>query len=150
MEITFTAKIPQEGVQELMALLARLWDSPNPAAEVSVHTVDTSKTAPTPVDQPAVPVATATVPVQPAPTAPTPAAPVQPAAPVTAAPAADDQYTVEAIGRAAAAFVDADPANMDKLLSCLHGMGVQAVTQLPDAAARAEFARRMRELGAKL
>lgn len=147
MEITFTAKIPQEGVQELMALLARLWDSPNPAAEVSIHTVDTSKTAPTPVEQPAAPVATTAVPVQTAPISSPPA----PAAPVQAAPAsADDQYTVEAIGRAAAAFVDADPANMDKLLSCLQGMGVQAVTQLPDAAARAEFARRMRELVAKL
>lgn len=126
MDITFTVKITEEGIPQLMGLLAKMWDNPDPTAQVTVEQTTEGKTVTVHQEPAAVP---------------------QQAAPV--APVAED-YTAEAIGRAAAAFVDADPTNMDKLLACLQGMGVQAVTQLPDAAARTEFARRMRELGAKL
>lgn len=144
MNIKFSVELDETGIPQLIGLLAKMMDNPDPASQVVVETAQEGKTvtiqptpAPVAVQAPA-PVAPAIAPAIPTPTAPAPAAPVA------------EEYTVEAIGRAAAAFVDADPANMDKLLSCLQGMGVQAVTQLPDAAARAEFARRIRELGAKL
>lgn len=131
MDITFTVKIAEEGIPQLMGLLAKMWDNPNPTAQVRVERSDEGKTVTANPETPAAPAA-----------APEPVA--APEAVVTS-----ETYTVEAIGRASAAFVDADPANMDKLLAALQAMGVQAVTQLPDAAARAEFARRMLALGAK-
>ena len=139
MDITFTIKITEEGIPQLMGLLARMWDNPDPTAQVVVEDTPTGKTVTVAPEAHKAPVQTPSAPaVAPKPTA-------EPEAPV-----AQETYTVEAIGRASAAFVDADPSNMDKLLATLQAMGVQAVTQLPDAAARAEFARRMRELGAKI
>lgn len=145
MDITFTITLTEEGIPQLMGLLAKMWDNPRPSDQIQVQHGAQGKTVTVHVEPPAA------VPQQTAPAeAQQQAVAVPVASPAPSAPASVEDYSVEAIGRAAAAFVDADPTNMDKLLGCLQGMGVQAVTQLPDAAARAEFARRMRELGAKL
>lgn len=83
-----------------------------------------------------------------------PAAPVTsaaPAAPVTpTAPTAEPDYTHEQLGRAAAAYLDKDAANMAKLQMLLGQFGVQAITQLNTPALRTAFANALRGLGAQL
>lgn len=99
------------------------------------------------------------VPEQLAPQAPatpaTPVAPVTPAAPTAApvtptAPTAEPDYTHEQLGRAAAAYLDKDAANMAKLQMLLGQFGVQAITQLNTPALRTAFANALRGLGAQL
>lgn len=136
MEITFTVKLTEQGIPQLMGLLARMMANPDPGAQVVVEKTEEGKSITISPETPSTPVKVSMV--------------ANPELSVAAPPAAPEQYSVEDIGRASAAFVDADPGNMDKLLATLQAMGVQAVTQLPDAAARAEFARRMRELGANI
>ena len=95
------------------------------------------------------------VPEQLAPQAPatpaTPVAPVTPAAPTAApvtptAPTAEPDYTHEQLGRAAAAYLDKDAANM----MLLGQFGVQAITQLNTPALRTAFAKGLRGLGTQL
>lgn len=99
------------------------------------------------------------VPEQLAPQAPatpaTPVAPVTPAAPTAApvtptAPTAEPDYTHEQLGRAAAAYLDKDAANMAKLQMLLGQFGVQAITQLNTPALRTAFANALRGLGTQL
>lgn len=91
----------------------------------------------------------------------TPAVPAAPAAPVTpavptatpvtpVAPTAEPDYTHEQLGRAAAAYLDKDAANMAKLQMLLGQFGVQAITQLNTPALRTAFANALRGLGAQL
>jgi len=131
MEITFTAKIPDEGVGELLALLTRLWDSPNAVAEVSLKTMDNSK-----LDQAAAPAQ------QSAPAAPAPAAPAQPKA---AQPAAKP-VTAAQIQAAAGTFMDAAPGNLQVLQDILAELGAQSLPQLGPEQLQA-FAARLREHG---
>ena len=88
-----------------------------------------------------------------APAAPT--APVMPATPTAAptaptAPTAEPDYTHEQLGRAAAAYLDKDAANMAKLQALLGQFGVQAITQLNTPALRTAFANALRGLGAQV
>lgn len=99
------------------------------------------------------------VPEQLAPQAPatpaTPVAPVTPAAPTAApvtptAPTAEPDYTHEQLGRAAAAYLDQDAANLAKLQELLGLFNVQAITQLSTPAIRTAFANALRGLGAQV
>lgn len=95
---------------------------------------------------PAVP-ATPQVPVAPQ----APAAPATPATPVTSmAPTAEPDYTHEQLGRAAAAYLDQDAANLAKLQELLGLFNVQAITQLSTPAIRTAFANALRGLGAQV
>lgn len=84
-----------------------------------------------------------------------PVAPVMPAAPTAApvtptAPTAEPDYTLEQLGRAAAAYLDKDASNMARLQMLLGQFGVQAITQLNTPALRTAFANALRGLGAQL
>ena len=112
-----------------------------------------------PVQQP-VPVITPPAPVQqqqPAPAYIPPQVPVAPttsAAPQTqppaAVPTAAPEYTHEQIGRAVAAFIDKAPANREKVLSALNGLGCQSITQLDTPAKRGTYVNALRILGVQI
>lgn len=65
-------------------------------------------------------------------------------------PALPADISHEAIGKAAAAYLDANPALRPQFIAALTQMGVKAITQLPDAAARVKFAEMIRQMGAKI
>lgn len=131
MEITFTVKLTEEGIPQLIGLLSKMWANPDPGSQVVVTThkdgaaTDIEITPPVP-------------------------APAAAPAPVSAPAPAEPEYTAEMIGRAAAEFVDRDPGNMDKLRGILLDMGVQAVTQLVTKDQKAAFAASARKLGVKI
>lgn len=147
MDITFTVKITEDGIPQLMGLLAKMWDNPNPTAGITVEKTQEGKTVT--VKSPDLPEDAAkqvadelqnAKPVFiPAP-APAPA-PVVQAAPVT----------VAQIQAAAGIFMDAAPQNMGILQGILAELGVQALPQLsayPDKLQA--FAARLREHGVTL
>lgn len=137
MDITFTVKITEEGIPQLMGLLAKMWDNPNPAAQVSVQStpeakvVTVSHETPTPIP----------------PTAPQEAAPTVPAAAPAPAPVAQvAPVTTAQIQAAAGVFMDTAPGNMKVLQDLLAEQGVQALPQLSPDQLQA-FAARLREHG---
>lgn len=135
MEITFTVKLTEEGIPQLIGLLGKMWANPDPGSQVVVTTHKTG--APTDIEI--------------TPPAPVAVEPQAVPAPVEApAPVVEPEYTAEMIGRAAAQFVDQDPGNMDKLRGILLAMGVQAVTQLITQEQKAAFVARARKLGVKI
>lgn len=134
MDIIFTVKITEEGIPQLMGLLAKMWDNPNPAAQVSVERTSEGKTVTVHREEP----------VQVSP--PTPATPT----PVQAAPAPQAKPLSPAqVQAAAGAFMDQAPGNMQVLQNLLAEQGVQALPQLSDAQLQA-FAQRLREHGVRL
>ncbi|GEM_PF-6911733 len=129
MDITFTVKITEEGIPQLMGLLARMWDNPNPAAQVQVEARPEGKVVTVIPEAPA-----AEAPQAPAPVEEKPAAAVP--KPVTSAQ----------VQAAAGAFMDASPGNLGILQGLLAELGVQALPQLsPDQLQL--FAARLREHG---
>lgn len=142
LEITIHVKAP-ELADALRALAGGLNIAHIPTTDVPDASITSAKIAPEQLapQTPAVPAA--------------PAAPVAPAAPTAApvtptAPTAEPDYTHEQLGRAAAAYLDKDAANMAKLQMLLGQFGVQAITQLNTPALRTAFANALRGLGAQL
>ena len=136
MDITFTVKITEEGIPQLMGLLAKMWDNPNPTAQVTVEKTEEGKTVTVHPETPAAPVRTTpATQVTPVPAV----APAVQAAPVTAAQ----------IQAAAGAFMDQAPQNMKVLQDLLAEQGVQALPQLSPEQLQA-FAARLREHGVQV
>lgn len=139
MEITFTVKITEEGIPQLMGLLAKMWDNPRPSDQIQVQHGTQGKTVTVHVDSPAA------VPQQTAPAAAPAEAPTVPAAaPQRAAPATP--VTAAQIQAAAGAFMDAAPGNMKVLQDLLAEQGVVALPQLNQEQLQG-FAARLREHG---
>jgi len=133
MEITFTVKITEEGIPQLMGLLARMWDNPNPAAQVRVETAPEGKTVTVTPEAPAAAPHQATAPAaeaQPARRAPKPLPPV----------------TAAQVQAAAGAFMDEAPGNIAILQGIMTDLGVQAFPQLQPEQLQV-FAARLREHG---
>ena len=142
LEITIHIKAPQLA-DALRALAGGLNIAHIPMADVPDTSITSAKIAPEQLAPQA--------PATPA----TPVAPVAPAAPTAApvtptAPTAEPDYTHEQLGRAAAAYLDKDAANMARLQMLLGQFGVQAITQLNTPALRTAFANALRGLGAQL
>lgn len=163
MDITFTIKITEKQIPEMIGLLAKMWDNPDPTAnfeiipeagQKTVYVMKESKTsanapaeahmAATPA-APAAPAETAELlsPVFPgsapaAQTAPTPEAAIPPTAP----PAP----TAAQIQAAAGAFMAQAPNNITILQELMREMGVTAFPQLSNAQL-ATFAQKLRDLG---
>lgn len=141
LEITIHVKAP-ELADALRALAGGLNIAHIPASDTPDASITSAKIAPEQLasQAPATPATTA-APV----TSAAPAAPVTPVAPT-----AEPDYTHEQLGRAAAAYLDKDAANMAKLQMLLGQFGVQAITQLNTPALRTAFANALRGLGAQL
>lgn len=142
LEITIHVKAP-ELAEALRALAGGLNIAHIPASDTPDTSTTSAKIAPEQLASQA--------PATPA----TPVAPVTPAAPTAApvtptAPTAEPDYTHEQLGRAAAAYLDKDAANMAKLQMLLGQFGVQAITQLNTPALRTAFANALRGLGTQL
>lgn len=142
LEITIHVKAP-ELADALRALAGGLNIAHIPASDTPDASITSAKIAPEQLASQA--------PATPA----TPVAPVTPAAPTAApvtptAPTAEPDYTHEQLGRAAAAYLDRDAANMARLQMLLGQFGVQAITQLNTPALRTAFANALRGLGARL
>lgn len=146
LEITIHVKAPElaDALRALAGGVARIPTTGITETRIAGAKIVPEQLAPQAPATPATPVAPVT-PVGPI----TPAAPT--AAPVTpTAPTADPDYTHEQLGRAAAAYLDKDAANMAKLQMLLGQFGVQAITQLNTPALRTAFANALRGLGAQL
>ena len=141
LEITIHVKAP-ELADALRALAGGLNIAHIPASDTPDASITSAKIAPEQLasQAPATPATTA-APV----TSAAPAAPVTPVAPT-----AEPDYTHEQLGRAAAAYLDKDAANMAKLQMLLGQFGVQAITQLNTPALRTAFANALRGLGAQV
>lgn len=157
LEITVYIKAP-ELTEALRALAGGVTSTHIPTVGISESRLAAAETAvaaaaaqQTP-SAPQAPVAPQTPSVPQAPVAPqTPAAPTTPAAPATpSAPTTEPDYTHEQLGRAAAAYLDKDAANLAKLQELLGLFGVQAITQLSTPALRTAFANALRGLGAQV
>lgn len=146
LEITIHVKAPElaDALRALAGGVARIPTTGITETRIAGAKIVPEQLAPQAPATPATPVAPVT-PVGPV----TPAAPT--AAPVTpTAPTAEPDYTHEQLGRAAAAYLDKDAANMAKLQMLLGQFGVQAITQLNTPALRTAFANALRGLGAQL
>lgn len=146
LEITIHVKAPElaDALRALAGGVARIPTTGITETRIAGAKIVPEQLAPQAPATPATPVAPVT-PVGPI----TPAAPT--AAPVTpTAPTAEPDYTHEQLGRAAAAYLDKDAANMAKLQMLLGQFGVQAITQLNTPALRTAFANALRGLGAQL
>lgn len=146
LEITIHVKAPElaDALRALAGGVARIPTTGITETRIAGAKIVPEQLAPQAPATPATPVAPVT-PVGPI----TPAAPT--AAPVTpTAPTAEPDYTHEQLGRAAAAYLDRDAANMAKLQMLLGQFGVQAITQLNTPALRTAFANALRGLGARL
>lgn len=106
-------------------------------AAVNTHTMPQQ-----PVTPPVAPVASITAPV-----APVASAPV---APPAAVPTTTPDYTHEQLGRAAAAYLDANPAGRAQLVGLLQQFGVSSLQQLATPETRTAFANAMRQLGVQV
>ena len=132
MDITFTIKITEEGIPQLIGLLAKMWNNPNPAANVTVEETPEGKVVTVNPEVPTTPAPVQAVPVE------TPAP-----APVAAKP------TAAQIQAAAGAFMDAAPGNITILQNVLRELGATALPQLKPDQLEA-FAAKLREQGAIL
>lgn len=108
-----------------------------PQAPVAAQTPAVVPQAPVVSQAPAAPVAPVASAI--------PAAPQAPVAPTT-----EPDYTHEQLGRAAAAYLDQDAANLAKLQALLGQFNVQAITQLSTPSLRTAFANALRGLGAQV
>ena len=145
LEITIHVKAP-ELADALRALAGGLNIAHIPASDTPDASITSAKIAPEQLasQAPATPVAPQV-----------PAAPITPAVPTatpvtTQAPTAEPDYTHEQLGRAAAAYLDQDAANLAKLQELLGLFNVQAITQLSTPAIRTAFANALRGLGAQV
>ena len=162
LEITIHVKAPElaDALRALAGGVARIPTTGITETRIAGAKIVPEQLAPQAPATPATPVAPVTPvgPITPAaPTAApvTPVGPITPAAPTAApvtptAPTAEPDYTHEQLGRAAAAYLDKDAANMAKLQMLLGQFGVQAITQLNTPALRTAFANALRGLGAQL
>lgn len=131
-------------MQSVAVEAAPLKPFPGPSAQVGeamaagvsagIAAVNTHMAPPEP---PAAPVAS--IPVTP------PAPPAAPAVPTTA-----PDYTHEQLGRAASAYLDANPSGRAQLVALLQQFGVQGIQQLATPEARTAFAAAMRQLGVQV
>ena len=123
MDITFTITMTEQQIPELIGLLGKMWDNPDPTQQITIVKVAPNSPATKPIE-----------------TAPDIAPAIAPAiAPVSAAQ----------VQQAAGAFIDADPANMAVLQGILAELGVKALPQLNPAQLEV-FAARLRERGVAL
>jgi hypothetical protein len=144
MDITLTIHITEKQIPELIGLLAKIWDNPDPTKDIEIHdglgqkTVWVMKEAKP--EQPAsVPPAAATAPV----VLPVPP-PLSPElAPTPTTPNRPNAAQVQA---AAGAFVALDANNITVLQSIMQEFGVTAFPALKDEQLDA-FVKRLRDLG---
>lgn len=149
MDITLTIHITEKQIPELIGLLAKMWDNPDPTASVVVE--DGQKVV---TIQPGVTLTPATVSLQPEPAPVAPSAPAE-ASDVTATaediahgktyctPAKPSAAQVQA---AAGAFMALDANNITVLQRIMQEFGVTAFPALKDDQLDA-FVKRLRDLG---
>lgn len=131
MDITLSIKITEEGIPQLMGLLAKMWDQPNPISTITVEKTEEGKTVTLHRENP-----------QPAPAAETQPVQAQPVTP----PQAMKPVTAAQVQAAAGAFMDASPNNLTILQGMLAELGVQAVPFLTPEQVQI-FAAKLREHG---
>lgn len=138
MDITFTIKITEKQIPEMIGLLAKMWDNPDPTKNFEIHeepgqkTVWVKKEAVSPESSPEASPVTATV---------APEATV--AATVPNTPARPNAAQIQA---AAGAFMAIDESNITVLQGIMREMGVTAFPQFNEAQLD-KFAQRLRGLG---
>ena len=153
LEITVYIKAP-ELAEALRALAGSVTSTQIPTVGISESRLAAAVITPEKLAQqmPAMPQTPAVPAVPQAPVIPAaPAAPAIPTAPqAPVAPTAEPDYTHEQLGRAAAAYLDQDAANLANLQALLGQFNVQALTQLSTPSLRTAFANALRGLGAQV
>lgn len=147
MDITFTIKITEKQIPEMIGLLAKMWDNPDPTANFEIipganqKTVRVMKESKSPEEAPTEAHTAAT------PTAPAPAAPAETAEQISPAfPESPPAPTAAQIQAAAGAFMVQAPNNITILQELMREMGVTAFPQLSNEQLSL-FAQKLRDLG---
>lgn len=143
MDITLTIHITEKQIPELIGLLAKMWDNPDPTKNIEIHDGLGQKTVlikkESEAEQPAsVPPAGTTAPV---------VLPVPPSSPELApTPSAPNRPSAAQVQAAAGAFMALDANNITVLQSIMQEFGVTAFPALKDEQLDA-FVKRLRDLG---
>lgn len=140
MNIKFSIELTEKNIPQLMGLLAKMWDNPNPAEGITI--VKQSESAPEKQETPAM-----SAPV--AEPAPAPAVVTKPTPEPTPEPTQSASLTAAQLQLAAGKFIDLNPNNLFVLQQLLSEIGATAIPQLTPEQ-RVIFTQKLRELGGDL
>lgn len=140
MNIKFSIELTEKNIPQLMGLLAKMWDNPNPTEGITI--VKQSETTP---EKPEVPTMSASV-VEPA---TVPAMVAEPTPEPKPEPAQSASLSAAQLQLAAGKFIDQNPNNLFVLQQLLSEIGATAIPQLTQEQ-RVLFTQKLRELGGDL